>query len=82
LLALAFLALVGSVTHFINNGPAYGPLPYENDQMLTMGLISVTSGLLATFLSTLLESPTRQIIFVGGGMITFLSVFVWLLTAR
>ncbi len=50
--------------------------------MLIMGLVSVTSGLLATFLSTLLNPPVRQIIFVGGGMMTFLSVFFWLIAAR
>ncbi len=50
--------------------------------MLIMGLVSVTSGLLATFLSTLLNPPVRQIIFVGGGMMTFLSVFFWFIAAR
>jgi hypothetical protein len=46
--------------------------------MLVLGLVSFTSGLLATFMSTLLNPPARQIIFVAGGMLTLLSILFWL----
>ncbi len=78
LLAVAFLALTASITHFGDSRPPYNPLWYENDRVLILGLVSFTSGLLATFMSALLNPPVRYIIFVGGGMMTLLSVVFWL----
>jgi len=66
------------VTQFSENRSPYSPLWYENEQLLMLGLVAFTTGLVATCISALLDAPIRQIIFVGGGMMTLLSAIFWL----
>jgi len=76
--AVALLSLIGFVAH-----TATIPLPSEyalrpGHQESILGLVAFISGLLATAMSRSLRSPARQVILVSGGLLTVLSMMLWI----
>ncbi|MGB9234358.1 MAG: hypothetical protein WCC04_08085 [Terriglobales bacterium] len=82
LLGLAFLSLLAFVAHIARPHPLGDQLAYGNDPVdAILGLIWFTSGVLATIMGQSLHSPARQLVLVGGGMLTILSIFFWISVA-
>lgn len=79
LLGAAFLSLIGSVIHRTGNQFFTDRASAGNDAVESiLPLFSLTSSVLALMLARNLRSPTRQIIFIGGGMLIALAIFSWL----
>jgi hypothetical protein len=79
-LVMAFLGFTGFLVHFANaqspnDHQWHGNDPDPLGSML--GFIWFISALVATILSRSLRSPARELILVGGGMLTTLSVLFW-----
>lgn len=81
LLAVAFLALIGFLVHIakihsLDDHRWHGNDPDPIGSML--GFVWFIAASLATIMSRPLRSPARELILVGGGMLTGLSILFWL----
>jgi hypothetical protein len=81
LLGTAFVAFIGFLVHLakdqaLNDHRWHGNDPDPLGSVL--GFVWFISGVLATIMSRSLRPPARELILVGGGMLTALSVLFWL----
>ncbi len=77
LLGLAFLSMVAFIAHIAKNQSPDSPLFGNNPLESTLGLVWITSGLLAMLLARRLHSPTRQLVLIFGGISTAFAILLW-----
>ena len=84
LLGVAFLGLAGFVVHFAKAHSPDDHLWHGNDpdpQGSILGFVWFISALFATIMSRSLRPPARELILVGGGVLTVLSIIFWFCVA-
>jgi hypothetical protein len=77
LLGLAFLSMVAFIGHMAKNQAPDSPLFANNALESSLGLVWITSGLLAMILARRLHSPARQLVLIFGGISTVFAILLW-----
>ncbi len=78
LLLISFISLLAFVSHATKSPGPSDQLWHQNDTMGSVfGLVWFLAGLSATALSKTLHSPARQLVLIGGGILTLLSILFW-----
>jgi hypothetical protein len=78
---MAFVAFMGFLAHLANNQALDDHRWHGNDPDplgSVLGFVWFISAVLATIISRSLRPPARELILVGGGALTVLSVFLWI----